>query len=308
MKVVYLGPPFALDDVERSLKKALSPVIVSDQKMLVDEIKMAFGIIDASMKFKLDRAILETATKLRVISCATTGADHIDSSYLSSKGISLHTLKEDPEVIYNLTPAAELSWTLLMACARKLPQALEHVKKGLWNREDFPSVTLKGKQLGLVGFGRIGSWMARYATAFGMNVIAYDPYIKEMPKGIRFMSLLEVLKTSDFISVHVPLNNETINLLSDELMGQIKPGAIIVNTSRGGIINEKALLRCLETGKVAAAGLDVLQGEPLIEGHPLLQYARKHANLLITPHCGGFSPDAVKIVCARAAEKINKYI
>ncbi len=308
MEVIYLGPEFAIEDVRRVLKKPLIPVIVSTQKDLSETIKSAFGIIDASMKFKLDRALLEKAANLRVVSCATTGSDHIDSSFLGSKNIPLHTMKEDPELIYSLTPAAELSWALLMACARQLPKALDHVKRGLWNREDFPSVVLKGKRMGLVGFGRIGSWMARYASAFGMDVSAYDPYAKNFPNHIRQLSLDELLATSDFLSVHVPLNAGTKNLISSELLEKIKPGAIVINTSRGGIINENALLRCLESGRIAAAGLDVLDGEPTIEGHPLLQYARSHENLLITPHCGGFSPDAVKIVCARAAEKLNAYI
>lgn len=308
MKIIYLGPDFAIENIVSVLKKDFHLVHVTNYEMLKNEIKDCFGILDASMKFKLSKDILEQSAILKTISCATTGSDHIDSNYLKSKGITLHTLKEDPDVIYNLTPAAELSWALLMACARRLPGAISHVKNGYWNRESFPSICLKGKQLGLVGMGRIGSWMARYAHAFGMDVVTYDPYSRNIPETVRLVSLTELVETSDFISVHVPLNNETLDLLSEELIAKVKPGVIVINTSRGGIVNEKALLDGLLSGKISAAGLDVLQGEPNINNHPLVEYARRHDNLLITPHCGGFSPDAVKFVCEHAAKKINQYI
>jgi D-3-phosphoglycerate dehydrogenase len=158
-----------------------------------------------------------------------------------------------------------------------------------------------------VGFGRIGGWMSRYAKAFGMHVVAYDPYQSSFPDDVRSVSLTEVMQ-SDVVSVHVPLTKETDGLIGRELLAAIKPGAIFVNTSRGAIVDEVALLEGLETGRISAAGLDVLQGEPQIEAHPLLAYARSHDNLLITPHCGGFSPDAVALVSAHAARVALDYI
>ena len=164
---------------------------------------------------------------------------------------------------------------------------------------------LRGKRLGLVGCGRIGGWMARYARAFGMDVIGHDPFLQTFPETIGKAPLEHVFSQSDFVSVHVHLSLETTGLVTKALIDLMKPGAFLINTSRGAIVNEAALLAALESGKLGGAGLDVLEGEPDTADHPLVRYAQTHDNLLITPHCGGFSPDAVRIVCARAAEKIR---
>jgi phosphoglycerate dehydrogenase-like enzyme len=171
-------------------------------------------------------------------------------------------------------------------------------------REEFPGIMLNGRTLGVVGCGRIGQWMARYARAFGMEVLGHDPVINPWPDGITQVPLTRLVETADFITVHVHLTDETRGLISAELFSRMKPGAVFINTSRGPLADEAALLRALEDGRLAAAGLDVLDGEPDIASHPLLLYSRSHDNLLITPHCGGFSPDAVRRVCALAADKI----
>jgi D-3-phosphoglycerate dehydrogenase len=213
----------------------------------------------------------------------------------------VRSLFDSPEVIRNLTPAAELTWALVLACARRLPAAVAHVRDGGWDREQFPGPMLNNRQLGLIGCGRIGGWMSRYAQAFGMRVVGFDPHRAEFPAGVTQVPLAQLMETSDVVSVHVPLNAETRGLVSADLLARIKPGAIFINTSRGPIADEAALLDGLHSGRISAAGLDVLDGEPAIAGHPLLAYARAHDNLLITPHCGGFSPDAVAVVSAHAA-------
>ena len=264
------------------------------------------ALLDASMRVPLTDALLEHAQRLRIISCATTGADHIARTALSMRDVPVRTLKEDGELLQNLTPAAELSWALVMACARRLVPATRDVREGKWVREGFPGVMLKGKQLGVIGCGRIGGWMARYATAFGMRTVGFDPFVMTWPADIeRAPSLDALVETSDVVSIHVHLADATRNLMSAALFAKIKPGAIFINTSRGAIADEAALLAGLESGRVGAAGLDVLEGEPNIEAHPLVGYARRHDNLLITPHCGGFSHDAVRIVCRRAAQKVR---
>jgi D-3-phosphoglycerate dehydrogenase len=268
----------------------------------------AVAILDASMKVRFDRDLLQRAPRLRVISTATTGADHIDVKALAERGIPLLTLASEKQVLYDLTPAAELSWTLLMACARRLRAAVQHVVSGQWNREEFPGVMLKGKTLGLIGCGRIGSWMARYAHAFQMNVIGYDPFVELWPDSIRKTDLDALLSSADFISIHVPLNDQTRGLIGEGEFRLMKTGVIFINTSRGGLINEQALLVGLIEHRVGAAGLDVLEGEPAINEHPLVEYARKHDNLIITPHVGGFSPDAVRIAVHHAAKRIAEVL
>jgi D-3-phosphoglycerate dehydrogenase len=186
-----------------------------------------------------------------------------------------------------------------------LPAAVKSVAEGRWVREDFPGLMLRGRRLGIVGCGRIGGWMARYGRAFGMEVVGHDPFLDTLPDGVTRVTLEELVSTSDVVTVHVHLNEETRGLLSADLIRRIKPGAIFLNTSRGALADEAALLDALKDGRLAAAGLDVLDGEPEITEHPLRRYAQEHDNLMITPHCGGFSPDAVRVVCRRAAEKIR---
>lgn len=150
--------------------------------------------------------------------------------------------------------------------------------------------------------------MARYAQAFGMEVHGYDPHVGALPEGVKAAGLEEMFATCDYISLHVHLSPETRGIASRHLLEAAKPGLILVNTSRGGLIDETALLEGLQSGRIAAAGLDVIEGEPDIAEHPLVCYARTHDNLVITPHCGGYSPDAVRIVCRRAAEKVISYL
>lgn len=267
----------------------------------------ADALLDASMKVRITDVMVAAAPCLSIVSCATTGADHIERQALTDRGAEVRTLREDPELLRNLTPAAELSWALVLACARRLPAAAAHTRAGQWVREDFPGLMLNGRTLGLIGCGRIGQWMARYAAAFGMNVVGHDPHIAPWPAGIEQRSLAEVMAESDVVSVHVHLNDETRGLVSADLLAAAKPGLILVNTSRGAVVDEDALLAGLETGRIGAAGLDVLEGEPDIAAHPLIRYSQTHDNLIVTPHCGGFSPDAVRLVCRRAAEKILEH-
>jgi phosphoglycerate dehydrogenase-like enzyme len=179
-----------------------------------------------------------------------------------------------------------------------------HARAGNWQREDFPGTMINGRALGLVGVGRIGGWMARYAQAFGMSVVGHDPYQDVLPDGVERVTLAEMFGQCDFVSVHVHLSDETRGLISRDLLEAAKIGLVLINTSRGAIVDEAALVHGLASGRIGGAGLDVLDGEPDTANHPLVLYSQTHDNLLITPHCGGFSPDAVRLVCARAGQKI----
>lgn len=304
--VIYLGSP---EGAEAAAKVLHGTADVHNVAPTPDAVALALvdadALLDASMKVRITESMLGAASRLKIISCATTGSDHIARDGLSERNIEVRTLREDPQLLRNITPAAELSWALLMACARRLKGALRHVEGGAWSREEFPGIMLNGRTLGLIGCGRIGGWMARYAQAFGMRVLAHDPYQTVLPQGVAASPLRELVGQSDFVSIHVHLSEETRGLVSGELLEACKPGMILINTSRGAIVDERALLDALRSGRVGAAGVDVLEGEPDIAAHPLVVYARSHDNMLITPHCGGFSPDAVRVVTARAAEKIR---
>ena len=306
MITVYLGAPEG-EAAAREILAGTSEVVHpgADPQKVAAALRTADALLDASMKVPITNAMVSAAPALKIVSCATTGSDHIAREELSSREIPVRTLREDGELLRNITPAAELTFALLLACARRLPAAVSAVKAGRWVREDFPGMMLHGRQLGIVGCGRIGGWMARYARAFGMHVVGYDPVLQHWPDTIKPVSLQELVETSDVITVHVHLSDATRGLISAELFRGMKKGAIFLNTSRGAVADEAALLEALQSGRLAAAGLDVLEGEPDVQNHPLRKYAELHDNLLITPHCGGFSPDAVRIVCRRAAEKIR---
>lgn len=306
--VVFLGP----DEGFYSSKNVLIGYNViklnPDKSTILKYIDSTDAVIDASMKLRIDKNIIDKAKKLKIISCATTGSSHIDSEYLSKKGIIIKTLKEDKNLIQNLTPAAELSWTLLMNSARNLTHAIYDVKKGNWDREKFPGIMLRGKTLGIIGCGRIGTWMSKYATAFGMNVIGYDPFIEKSSSTIKLVELDDLAKKSDFISIHIHLNSDTKGIIDSKFFKNCKNGLILINTSRGEIINESDLITNLKNKKIGSVGVDVICNEPEITKSKLYQYSLKSSNVFITPHCGGYSPDAVKIVSARAAEKIKNYL
>jgi len=303
--VVYLGPAHAFGTARNVLDQRW-PVVAPElsPEAVCSCLPDAVAVLDASMRIHFDRATLDLAPRLRVISTATTGADHIDAQALKARDIPLYTLAGERELLCDLTPAAEHSWLLLMTCARRLRGAIQHVLDGQWRREEFPGIMLRGKTLGLIGCGRIGSWMSRYARAFGMNVLGYDPHMHAWPVEIDKSDLDTLLQAADFVSIHVPLNVQTKGMIGRRELALMKPGAVLINTSRGSVTDEGALLAALEEGRLAAAGLDVLDGEPSTDGHPLVAYARRRDNLVITPHIGGFSPDAVNLVVAHAARRI----
>lgn len=300
----YVGAPPGFEGTCAALgDRGVARHVDAEPAAVAESLRHAAAFIDASMKVRITDAMVAAAPSLRVISTATTGSDHIERAELDRRGIPVRTLREDPELLLGLTPAAELTWALLMALARSLPRAVAHVRAGGWLREEFPGVMLRGKTLGLIGCGRIGQWMGRYARAFDMRVIGHDPFMDPWPEGIEVCSLLDVCSEADFVSVHVHLSDATRGLVGAEAFDRMKPTAFFLNTSRGAVADEAALLASLQSGGIAGAGLDVLDGEPDVADHPLRRYAERHDNLLITPHCGGFSPDAVRIVCRRATEK-----
>jgi phosphoglycerate dehydrogenase-like enzyme len=308
--VVYLGPPESVDWVRRGLGSGyeLRHCLTASQ---VDEaLPGAVAILDAFMKIPFPASRLGSAVCLRVVVTATTGANHIDESALSARGIPLLTLRGQRELLRNITPAAEHSWLLLMACARGLRAATDHVLAGGWDRNLHPGVMLNGRTLGIIGCGRIGQWMARYAEAFGMRRLGFDPHLNTWPPSIERVDLHDLLAESDFISIHVTLTEETRGLIGPAEFARIKPGACLVNTSRGEVVDPASLLEALQSGRLRGAGLDVLASEPEIESDPLLAFARAHPNLFITPHIGGYSPDALRVVldfsCRRLVSFLDK--
>jgi D-3-phosphoglycerate dehydrogenase len=307
--IAYCGPIEAVDALEAALERRAELIIVApERRKLEAALTRAAAYLDASMKLRVDASLLDCGPDLRVIAVAATGTDHVDRRALHDRSIALLTLRDHPAVLRDLTPAAEHSWLLLMACARQLTAACDDVLLGNWNRLDFPGIMLNGRTIGIIGCGRIGTLMARYATAFGMRCLGYDPDVAMWPGSIQPVELRELLEAADFVTVHVPLSVTTIGLIDAEAFARMKRGVVFINTSRGAVVDELALLDAMERGQVAAAGLDVLTGEPDVAANPLRQFALDHRRLLITPHVAGFSPDAVRIAVAHMGLEILKHM
>lgn len=249
----------------------------------------------------VDEALLQRAPKLQLIVTSTSGFDHIDLAATAKWGI---TVMYTPEA--NVASAAEMTWALLLACARKIPASHRQVKDARWQKELLTGSELMHKTLGIVGLGRIGSRVARIAKAFDMQVVAYDPYLDDEvfeKHGAERVAFEELLKRSDAITFHVPKTELSHHMLNRSHFEYIHRGVILVNTARGSVIAELDLCEALGQGWVLAAGLDVFEKEPLPKGSRLFE----HAQLVFTPHNGANTMEAFHKSSELAALKALRF-
>ena len=271
-----------------------------------------FDVLIVRLGLRVTRQVIEAADRLIAVVTATTGLDHVDVRAVEERGITVLSLRGEAEFLRTIPATAEHTWALLLALIRRVPWAFQDVQNGGWNRDLFRGEELRGKQLGILGLGRIGKQVARYGLAFGMKVGAYDPYRGEWLEGIKCFETLEgLLSWSQILTVHVPLKEETRGLLSKERLRLLPRGVWIVNTSRGAIIDEAALVGLLEEGHVAGAAVDVLvdeQSSRYRAENPLICYAQEHGNLLITPHLGGATMDSMRRTEVFMAKRLEEFL
>jgi len=256
------------------------------------------GIRSAS---KVTAAVLANPGKLKIIGRAGVGVDNIDVAAASAKDILVINTPAG-----NATAAAELAVGLLFALARKIPQAAELMRKGVWEKKKFMGVELTGKTVGVVGLGNIGRQFAERCVGLKMNVIAFDPVLAPgaaVPAGIKVVSFDELVATSDFVSLHVPMTKETNNLFNAATFAKMKKGACIINASRGGIVSETDVLEALKSGQLGGAALDVFTKEPP-DPSPLFE----NENLIAVPHLGASTKEAQEKVAVELAEVFVGYL
>lgn len=265
------------------------------RKIVLKEIQNADAYI-ATADIKIDKEFLNKAKKLKVIGSPSTGTDHMDLNLIKKKNIKCFDISKELNLIKTFSATSELAFGLILGLNRKIITASIDAMKGKWGREKFQGFQLLGKTLGIIGLGRLGKISADIGKGFGMKIIANDTK-KINYKKIKMVSLSRIAQLSDIITLHVHLNNKTENLIDIKFLKRMKKSAIIINTSRGKIINEKDLLLALKEKIIYGAGLDVINGEWLNENerknHALIQYAKKNKNLIITPHIGGATKESI---------------
>jgi len=268
-----------------------------DRTQLLSALADADAVIIRSAT-TIDAEALEHAPKLRVVARAGVGLDNVDVEAATRAGVMVVNAPTS-----NVVSAAEHAVALLLSTARNVPQAMASLKSGQWKRSAFTGVELQDKVAGILGLGKIGVLVAQRLAAFGMTVIAYDPYVaaaRAAQLGIRLVSLEELLTESDFISVHLPKNAETTGLLGDRQLRTVRPGVRIINAARGGIVDESALASALADGRVAGAALDVYATEPCTDS-PLFALP----NVVVTPHLGASTQEAQEKAGTQVARSVR---
>jgi D-3-phosphoglycerate dehydrogenase len=244
---------------------------------------------------KVGARIMDEAPGLKVIAKHGVGIDTIDVQAAAERGIAVK-----PATGANAAAVAEHTWALILACAKSVPYLNRRMQEGHWDKPTHKSMELAGRTLGLVGMGAIGERVAQAGIAFGMNVLAHDPFRKTAPAGVTLCGLDDLVTAAHVVSLHCPLTPENRNLFNREMISSMRDGAILVNTARGGLIDEDALIEALRAGKIRAAGLDCFAQEPVTSPQPL----GAMANVICTPHIGGVTEAAYVNMGIAAARNI----
>ncbi len=253
----------------------------------------SFDAMIVRSETKVRKDMIDKMQNMKLIVRGGVGLDNIDLDYAKSKGIKVQNTPAASS-----SSVAELVLAHMFALSRHIVRGTNGVNEGLWEKKKLKGVELTGKTIGIIGLGRIGQELGKRALALGMKVIGCDPYVKSV-KGVEHKELDEVIRESDYISVHAPLTNETRHLIGDDAFDKMKEGVILVNCARGGVVDEDALLRALKSEKVKGAGLDVFEKEPPAQGELL-----KLPNVTFTPHIGASTKEAQ----ARVGEEVVSII
>ena len=294
---VLVSDAIAAEGVERLRASAAVDVKVG---LKPNELKAILGDYDALVvrsETKVTRDVVEAGSKLQVIARAGIGVDNIDLEAATARGIAVVNAPTG-----NTVAAAEHTIALMLAMARNVPQAHMSMKQGQWKRSSFMGIELRNKTLGIVGLGRVGSEVARRAQGLSMRLLAYDPFVSpDYARLLRadLVSLGDLLEQSDFVTVHTALTEDTRHLIGESQLARMKPGSRLINVARGELVDEDALLKALDEGRLAGAALDVFLQEP--PGDTLLV---RHPKVVVTPHLGASTQEAQTEVAIEAADQV----
>ena len=313
-KILVITPIKHISNLEKKLKTLGNVDILEDptEKYLFENINKYHVIYTNPNKSNIfiGKKLIDKAINLKCICTASTGTNHIDMVYSAKQKIKVICLKNDIKIIKKISSTAELAFALTLASLRNIVPSFNSVKEGEWDYTKFIGRQMNYLTVGVVGYGRLGKKYANYCNSFGSKVLVFDPYKKIKSKYLKKVNSLEyLLKNSDIISFHVHLNKETYHMISKKNISKINNSAILVNTSRGDIIDEKILINFLKKNKKSKFATDVLENEiNSKKNNPLINYSKKSNQVIISPHIGGMTIEAQEIAYHRVAEKLKTFL
>lgn len=294
LRIVNLEPLYFSEEAKDILKSELSYSEADWDDVMADDFKSRADIIIVRFKKKIDKNVLGRFPQLKIIFTATTGTDHIDIDYCEERKIKICCLKPHKDFLKTIPSTAEHTFGLILSLLRNIPKANASVSNGNWNRDLFFGSQLKNKNLGIIGLGRTGSLVAKYAAVFGMNVFFYDPFFKHGNDYCKAHTLKELLQQSDIITLHVHLDSTTKGMINSEIATYFKKGSWLINTSRGKIVDEDVVVELLESGVLKGIASDVISNEAgILEENALYKGLQRGLNIILTPHIGGATRDAL---------------
>lgn len=322
-KTVYSFYLSLCPDKEHFIRKAFAKekVVVHCGPLTSENIHSDTEVLGVFVDSKLNNKMIDAMPNLKLIVTLSVGFDHIDLEYAKKKKITVCNIPN-----YGENTVAEHAFALLLSIAREIPDSVNRVRSGMFSYEELRGFDILGKTIGVVGTGRIGTYFIKLLQGFGVNILAYDPFPrKELLSEYKFkyVKLEKLLHESDIISLHVPLTKDTKHLINKKTIAKMKKGVVILNSSRGGIIDGKALLSGLESGRVRAAGLDVLEGEEYLK-HPqdihdakeqkrreelidIIHHLTAHPQVLVTPHNAFNSNESIERMFELGVDTIKRF-
>jgi D-3-phosphoglycerate dehydrogenase len=310
---VVIAEPLHYSPDARAVLAGIGPVVDGpfDRAGLLDAVSRA-EVLVVRLGHQIDAEVLAAGPTLRAVGSPTTGTDHIDLEAAAARGIQVVCLRGETEFLSTIRATPEHTWALLLALVRKIPAAAAASLDGTWDRDAFRGTELAGKRLGIFGLGRVGRIVATFGTAFQMSVTAFDTTSAGAPGVTMAGSLPELLERSDVLLVHVPLDPTTEGVIGAAELARLPAGAVVVNTARGSIVDEDALVSALARGHLAGAAVDVLDGERDPAGltaSPFLRYASDHPDrAIVTPHIAGATWESMHRTEVFLAERLRELV
>ncbi len=311
MKILNIDPLNFSDEAISHYKSIgeyleVSPINKNELIYLLKDV----DVLVMRLSHKIDRLIFESSKKLKVIATNVTGINHIDEVAARECNVKIISLRGEYSYLNRITASAEHTWALLLSLIRNIPQAAGSVRGGQWKRDQFMGIQLYGKKLGVIGFGRNGFKIAHYGQAFGMKVFVNEVLTKKIPPEYTYKTINEIFKTCDVVSINIPFTQQNKRIINADLIGSMKKNAVLINTSRGEVLDEDALIYAIDNHNIWGAALDVVCdeiGKKSINSK-IIQCSQRNERLLITPHIGGVTSDSWKNTEIFIAKKTIEFL